>query len=615
MAFDGIAVACLRQELECALQGGYISKIIQPESDEILLTVKNNGSQVRLLLSASASLPLAYLTDVNRQAPMQAPNFCMLLRKHIGGGRIISVSQPGLERVLNLAIEHRDELGDLQTVHLILELMGKHSNLILTDDSEQIIDAIKHVSFHVSSVREVLPGRSYFIPETRNKQDPLSASRETFLSEVCTKPVPAARAVASSFIGFSTIIAEELCFRAGIDGGKSAGSLDAEEQDRLYRAFEQLCTDIREGRFAPAIYYKGKEPADFSAVPLTIYGGTASADHTDCSRADSKKDPCADADNISSSSGQKTGGNKNNDTCSISAVIRRYYSEKERVTRIRQKSSDLRRVVTSSLERCSRTLSLQEKQLKDTEKRDKYRIYGELLNTYGYSLAPGADKMEAVNYYNNEPVTVPLDPQLSAAENAKKYFDRYGKLKRTAEALQDRIEESRQDVLQLRSIAEALEIARNEEDLSQIRQELSDYGYVHSRPAAGKKKKQPASRPLHYISSDGFDIYVGKNNYQNDEVSFRIASGNDWWFHANDIPGSHVIVRGGSELPDRTFNEAGRLAAYYSSARTAPKVEIDYTLRKNLRRPTGGRPGFVVYYTNYSMMAEPDISGIREAEV
>ena len=596
MAFDGIAVACLRQELENALQGGYIAKIIQPENDEILLTVKNNGTQTRLLLSASASLPLAYLTDTNRQAPMQAPNFCMLLRKYIGGGRILSVTQPGLERVLNLAIEHRDELGDLQTVRLILELMGKHSNLILTDDSERIIDAIKHVSFHVSSVREVLPGRSYFIPETRNKVDPLTAGRETFLSEVCAKPAPAARALASSFIGFSTIIAEELCFRAGVDGGKAAGSLSVEEQDSLYRAFEQLCTDIRAGRFAPAIYYKGKEPVEFSAVPLTLYtADNSSADTGDASGADSVE--------------------------SMSAVIRRYYSEKERVTRIRQKSSDLRRVVSSALERCSRTLSLQEKQLKDTEKRDKYRIYGELLNTYGYSLEPGADKMEAINYYNNEPVTVPLDPQLSAAENAKKYFDRYGKLKRTAEALQDRIEESRQDVLQLRSITEALEIARGEEDLAQIRQELSDYGYIHSRPAdsrngrtaGGKKKKQPASKPLHYISSDGYDIYVGKNNYQNDEVSFRIASGNDWWFHANDIPGSHVIVRGGSELPDRTFNEAGRLAAYYSSARTAPKVEIDYTLRKNLRRPTGGRPGFVVYYTNYSMMAEPDITGIQEA--
>lgn len=601
MAFDGTAVACLRQELEGALQGGYISKIIQPENDEILLSVKNGRQLHRLLLSASASLPLAYLTDTNRQAPMQAPNFCMLLRKYIGGGKIVSVRQPGLERVLDLSVEHRDELGDLQTLHLILEIMGKHSNLILTDDSDRIIDAIKHVSFHVSSVREVLPGRTYFIPETRNKQDPLTALREDFLREVCRKPSPAARAAAASFVGFSTIIAEELCFRAGVDGGKSADSLDQAEQDRLYRAFEALCGNIRSGRFRPTIYYRGSEPVDFSAVPLTLYEQPSSG--IIAALPERKENPDELADEVPyNASG-------------ISEIIRKYYSEKEQVTRIRQKSADLRRVAASALERCSRTLSLQEKQLKDTEKKDKYRIYGELLNTYGYSLEPGADRLDAVNYYTGEPVTVPLDPQLSAAENAKKYFDRYGKLKRTAEALQDRIMESRQDVLQLRSIAEALEIARSEADLTQIRQELSDYGYIHSRPAAGKKKKQAASRPLHYISSDGFDIYVGKNNYQNDEVSFRIASGNDWWFHANDIPGSHVIVRGsGAELPDRTFNEAGRLAAYYSSARTAPKVEIDYTLRKNLRRPTGGRPGFVVYYTNYSMMAEPDITGIQEAQ-
>ena len=596
MAFDGIAVACVRQELENALRGGYIAKIAQPESDELLLTVKNNGSQHRLLLSASASLPLVYLTDVNRTSPLQAPNFCMLLRKHIGGGRILEIQQPGLERVLDLTIEHRDEMGDLQTLHLILELMGKHSNLILTDDSRRIIDAIKHVSFNMSSVREVLPGREWFIPDTQNKINPLGASEEVFRMSVCTKPVPAAKAAASSFTGFSYIIGEELCFRAGIDGGQSANTLSEEQVHRLWQAFDALCGDIRAGRFSPAIYYRGKEPADFSAVPLHVY---------DIRRPDSDSDK---------SSFFRSGISTTEETPGISAVIRQYYSEKELVTRIRQKSSDLRRIVNSSLERCSRTLSLQEKQLKDTEKKDRYRIYGELLNTYGYSLEPGAREMEAVNYYTDEPVTVPLDPQLSASENAKKYFDRYSKLKRTAEALQDRLEESRRDVEQLRNIAEALEIARGEEDLSQIRQELTDYGYIHSRPSTGKKKKQAAARPLHYISSDGFDIYVGKNNYQNDEVSFRLASGSDWWFHANDIPGSHVIVRGGPDLPDTTFEEAGRLAAYYSSARTAPKVEIDYTQRKNLHRPTGGRPGFVVYYTNYSMMAEPDIRGIQEVQ-
>ena len=587
MAFDGIAVSCIRQELENALQGGHIAKIIQPESDELLLTVKNNGTQSRLLLSASASLPLVYLTDVNRQAPMQAPNFCMLLRKYIGGGRITSVRQPGLERVLDLSVEHRDELGDLQTLHLILELMGKHSNLILTDSEDRIIDAIKHVSFHVSSVREVLPGRRYFIPGTQNKRDPLTEDEHSFLAEICSRPSPAAKAIPSAYTGFSNIIGEELCFRARTDGGRAASTMTETEQLRLYEAFRGLCDDIREGRFQPGIYYRGKEPVDFSAVPLTIY---------------------------EQQSGSGT-GLQETDRCSMSEIIRQYYSEKEQVTRIRQKSSDLRRIVSSSLERCSRTLSLQEKQMKDTEKRDKYRVYGELLNTYGYSLESGARELECVNYYTDEPVKIPLDPQLSASENAKKYFDRYGKLKRTAEALQERIEESRRDVAQLRSIAEALEIARSEGDLAQIRQELADYGYIHSRPAsgAGKKKRQEASRPLHYLSSDGFDIYVGKNNYQNDEVSFKIASGNDWWFHANDIPGSHVIVKsGGAELPDRTFEEAGRLAAYYSGARTAPKVEIDYTLRKNLHRPTGGRPGFVVYYTNYSLMAEPDITGIQE---
>ena len=249
----------------------------------------------------------------------------------------------------------------------------------------------------------------------------------------------------------------------------------------------------------------------------------------------------------------------------------------------------------------------------DTEKREKYRIYGELLNTYGYSLESGAKELKAINYYNNEPTTVPLDPTLTPAQNAKKYFDRYNKLKRTAEALEERIKGTEADVEHLESIATSLEIARDEKDLQEIRQELEDYGYLRHHGPSGRKKKQEAAQPLHYLSSDGFDMYVGKNNFQNEMVTFKIASGNDWWFHANDIPGSHVIVKGnGKELPDRTFEEAGRLAAYYSKAKNAPKVEIDYTLRKNLHKPNGARPGFVLYHTNYSLMAEPDISDLRE---
>lgn len=579
MAFDGITIASIRKELALALEGGRISKIAQPEPDELLITVKKNRDQHRLLLSASASLPLVYLTAQNKPGPMTAPNFCMLLRKHIGSGRILSVSQPGLERILVFTIEHRNELGDLCTKKLIAEFMGKHSNLIFCDSEDQILDSIKHVSLHMSSVREVLPGRPYFIPHTQEKLDPLSISQEAFYSTLLRKPLPVAKAVYTTLTGFSPLMAEELCCRAGIDGGLPTDALDEPARFHLYHTFCLLMEDVSGGNFHPAVVYRGPEPVEYAAFPLKQFSDLTSVSFD-----------------------------------SISELLETYYADKNRITRIRQKSADLRKIVNTALERNGKKLGLQKKQMKDTEKKDKYRIYGELLNTYGYSLTPEDKFLDTVNYYTGEPVRVPLDTQLTPAENAKKYFDRYNKLKRTADALRTQIAETKAEIVHLDSVSTALDIARDENDLAEIREELSDCGYVRRHAPAGAKKKKVVSHPLHYISSDGFDMYVGKNNYQNEELSFKTAAGNDWWFHAKGIPGSHVIVRtGGAELPDSTFEEAGRLAAYYSRGRQAPKVEIDYTLKKNLRKPAGAKPGFVIYHTNYSLMASPDIRDIKES--
>nr|WP_027871054.1 NFACT RNA binding domain-containing protein [[Eubacterium] cellulosolvens] len=579
MAFDGITIANIRSELDRTLSGGHLAKIIQPEPDELILTVKNNSKQYRVLLSAGASLPLAYIASENKQAPMNAPNFCMLLRKHLSGGLLKAVTQPGLERVLSFHIEHRNELGDLMEYRLILELMGKHSNLILVNDENNIIDSIKRISFNVSSVREVLPGRAYFIPQTQNKFDPLAVTEDEFAEAVCSRELPLFKALYTSLTGFSPVIAEELCMRAGIDADAAANALTEPERLHLYHTFQRLIEDVRAEKYTPNIVYKDEEPFEYASLELSQFPNL-----------------------------------KRETFDSISALIEHYYAEKELRTRIRQRSTDLRKIVNTALERNGRTLSLQEKQMHDTEKREKYRIYGELLNTYGYSLAPGAKELETINYYTNEPVTVPLDPLLSAAENAKHYFARYNKLKRTAEALTERILGTKSDIEHLESISASLDIARDEADLQEIRDELADFGYLKHKGPNGKKKKEKA-RPLHYVSSDGFDIYVGKNNYQNEQVTFKIGSSNDMWFHANDLPGSHVLVKSdGREIPDSTYEEAGRLAAFYSKAKTTPKVEIDYTLRKNLHKGSGGRPGFVVYHTNYSMMSRPDIHDIREAD-
>ena len=579
MAFDGITIANIVTELNQTITGGKINKIAQPENDELIITIKNQRKQYRLFLSASASLPLLYLTETNKPSPLTAPNFCMLLRKHIGSGKIIAIEQPGMERIIRFTIEHLNELGDLCTKYLIVEIMGKHSNIIFCNEEDQIIDSIKHVSAHMSSVREVLPGRPYFIPETQSKLNPFVLTEEIFQEKIFPRPVNVAKAIYTSITGISPLMAEEVCYRAGIDGGIPTDGLEDVERVHLAHTFLRMVDDIRDGHFEPNIVYKGKEPVEFACFPLSQYQDYRAVSYP-----------------------------------SIFPVLETYYAEKNIVTKMRQKTVDLRKIVQNALERNIKKYQLQQKQLKDTEKKEKYRVWGELLNTYGYEVEPGAKSMEALNYYTNEMIQIPLDETMTPQENAKKYFDKYSKLKRTKEALDTLLQETGDEIKHLESIAASLDIASSEEDLVQIKEEMMEYGYVKRKNTGGKKVKV-TSRPYHYISSDGYDIYVGKNNFQNDELSFKFASGNDWWFHAKGQPGSHVIVKSkNEELPDRTFEEAGKLAAYYSKGRQAPKVEIDYTQKKNLRKPTGGKPGFVVYYTNYSLLIEPDITGLQQIQ-
>ncbi len=576
MAFDGITIACMAKELNDALAGSRIYKITQPEKDRLLLTLRRGGEQRRLLLSANASLPLACLIPDNLPGPMTAPGFCMLLRKHLQNGRITDISQPGLERILRIGVEHLDELGDLRRKLLIIEIMGKHSNLIFCDDSETIIDSIRHIPASVSSVREVLPGRPYFIPRTQDKKDPLAADEQEFYRLLQNRALPAFKAVYMNYTGISPMIAQEICCRAGTDADKPAQSLSGEELARLWEAFSSMIALVREGAFSPALLYENGKPAEYACVPVISY-------------EPSRQKPYD----------------------RVSELLYDYYAEKNAAVLIRQKSAELRHIVQTALERNVRKYDLQQKQIEDTRSRDLYRIYGELLHTYGYQASPGASSLKAVNYYDNTELTIPLDPTLTPAKNAERYFERYNKLKRTFETLSELTVQVGREIEHLESIAASLDIAVREEDLIQIREELTESGYIRRR---GKTKAvKVTSRPFHYLSSDGYDIYVGKNNYQNDELTFRLADGGDWWFHVKGMAGSHVIVKTGreGEVPDRTFEEAGRLAAYYSQARWQQKAEIDYTLKKNVKKPSKSAPGFVVYYTNYSLVISPDISGIR----
>ena len=579
MALDGFVISNIVAELNQTILNARISKIAQPENDELLFTLKGQNGQYRLAVSASASLPFLYLTANNKPSPLTAPNFCMLLRKHIANGRIVKIYQPHMERIIHFDIEHLDELGDLCQMTLIVELMGKHSNIIFCNSDGMIIDSIKHVSAMMSSVREVLPGREYFIPSTQgDKLNPLEVTEEAFLDTAMAKPCSITKALYSSFTGTSPVIANEICHRASIDGDMPVDSLDADGKKHLFHIFSWMMDDVRAGKYQPNIVFKEKEPIDFSCFHLSEFSDYTTKDYD-----------------------------------SISEVLEQYYATRNVYTRIRQKSVDLRKVVTTTLERNRKKFQLQEKQLRDTEKREKYKVYGELIHTYGYGLEEGAKELKALNYYTNEMIKIPLDPTLDAKENAQKYFDKYNKLKRTYEALTELIQETKTEIEHLESISTSLDIALSEDDLLQIKEELMEYGYIKRKRT--DKKAKIKSKPFHYRSSDGYDIYVGKNNYQNDELTFKFATGNDWWFHAKGMAGSHVIVKSNNEeLPDRVFEEAGKLAGYYSKGRDSDKIEIDYLQKKNVKKPNGSAPGFVVYYTNYSLTIHPDISGLTLLE-
>ncbi len=594
MAMDGITIAGIVKELKTRLEGGRIYKIYQPEDDEICLVVKNKTSKGntsdRLVISANAGIPMIYISDRNKDNPAVAPNFCMLLRKHIGNGRIIDIKQPDFERIIEIYIEHLDEMGDVCIKKLIVEIMGKHSNIIFVNKDDIIIDSIKHVSHAVSSVREVLPGREYVYPPSKEKMNPLEADVNYFINHVLAKPERIEKAIYMSYTGISPVTANEILFRSGVDKNNT-DELDLLEKDKIYSAFSDMFKDIKEGKFMPCIAYDGYEPKEFSSILLSSYGEVCAE----------KSIPAKNVRGLKSYT-------------SISETIYDYYAKKSVSSRMKQHSTDLRKIVSNAIERTSKKYDLQIAQLKDTDKRDKYKVYGELITAYGYNVNAGEKELVCDNYYTGEKITIPLKTEKSAMDNAKDYFEKYNKLKRTYEALTTLTKETKDELNYLISVKNALDIANMEDDLKQIKQELIESGYVKGKGHGKEKKNQVKSKPLHYISSDGFDMYVGKNNYQNEELSFQFADAKDMWFHAKTVPGSHVIVktRGESELPDSTYEEAARLAAYYSSARENGKVEIDYTERKNLKKPPKSNPGFVIYHTNYSMTIEPDINGIEE---
>ena len=585
MAFDGVFMRALTNELDHTLKNARISKIQQPEKEELQITFRTlEKKKKKLFISANPSLPLIYFSEDSKAAPLSAPAFCMLLRKYLSSARVLSVTQPGLERVMDMALEHLNEMGDLTTVHLMIEIMGKYSNVILTDEDRQILDAIRRVPPTVSSVRTVLPGRPYFIPEARGKQDPLQVDREEFLrsldpADTCLS------ALCDHYTGLYRSTISEYYLSENIDPDRYISQLSPEEKESFYDFFMSFIKTVTDGNFSCQAAYRGNLPEAFSALPLVSY--MSMSDQYTIRTFDSP-----------------------------SGLLYTFYRDRNRETNLRQHSSDLRKSVQTHLERAARKLDLQEKQLKDAEKRDTFRHYGELLTAFSYSLPVGQDKVTVYDYTDNDKeLTIPTDPDLSISDNAKKYYEKYNKQKRTFEALSVQHEETEKELAHLSSVIQAIDMAEDYEVIKQIREELQDAGYLKADKSRSKKAEKIRSKPWHYISSDGFDIYVGKNNLQNDQLTFKTADDDDIWMHAKGVPGSHVIIRtGGEEIPDRTYEEGAALALYYSQNRKSGKGEVDYIAVKHVKKPNGARPGFVVYYTNYSMMADADITGIRRED-
>ncbi len=592
MAYDGVVISNVINDIKKASEGGRVLKIQQPSSDVITITIKGYNGQTKLYISCNASLPIVYIADSLPPAPMQAPAFCMLLRKHLGNGRLIKVDQPGFDRVFDFVFEHLDEMGDIGVKHLIVEIMGRQSNIILLDGDMNIIDSMKRVMPDLSDaiskdsdkeIRILYPGQRYKAPEDQGKIDMVSDFSRGVLSDVLAgKNVNVSKAIFTSFTGFSKGLAEEIVYRSKIDARQSFNELTEKEKESLLECIEDMVICIKEGRFTPCIAYIDGVAKDYHSFRLTRFN------ELNCP-----------------------------ENATISTILHEFYKHKEKNISLKSSSSDIKKLLTTLIERATKKYDLQLSQMKDTEDRDKYKVYGELINTYGYNLKVGESKLTCINYYDNQEITIPLDPNLSAQENSQKYFAKYNKKKRTYVALTEFLARTKEELDYLLSAKHNLDMATSDEDIAQLRQELIKADIIKKKKSSKGERKIKASEPLHFISSDGYDIYVGKNNIQNDELTFGFAEGKDIWFHAKQMPGSHVIVKlkandkGLMDIPDRVFEEAASLAAFYSSGKEAPKVEIDYTERKNLKKPPQAKPGYVIYHTNYSMMAEPKVDGIK----
>lgn len=577
MALDGAFLACLRQELLEGMPGARIDKIHQPGREELVLALRWRGGAQRLYLNAGADAPRIHFTKETPENPAQPPMFCMLLRKRLIGGKLVSIRQEGLERALYLDFDCINELGDPVRLTLAVEMMGRRSNIILIDGQGKVVDAIKRVDPAMSVLRPMLPGLTYTVPPIEaGKIDLTRAEAGTLAAAVkAGTDAPLSKALQKASQGLSPLTCREISCRTAGDRDPLVSTLTAEEWQRLTAAIDRIRCAIcaGENRMPYLVTRPDGSPLEFSFQPLIQYGLEA----------------------------------RGQAMPSFSALLDTFYARRSADDRMRARSRDLRRVLQSARERILRKLENQRRELAAAADRDVWRLYGDLIHANMHLIAPGAASAQLVDYYDAQCATrtVPLDPALSAAANAQKYYKEYRKAQTAEQMLTGRIAAGEQELVYVDSVADALSRAASERELEELRQELEAEGYLRRRK--GRQKPPPPTKPLAFLSDDGFLMLVGRNNRQNDQLTLRTAKGSDLWLHTKNIPGSHVIVCAeGQPVPERTIEQAAILAATYSKAADSKQVPVEYTLAKFVKKPAGAKPGMVIYTDNRTAYVDPD---------
>ena len=576
MSLDAATLALVAGELKNTLLDAKIDKIFEPTRDEVLMTLRTRTETHRLLLSARSGSARVCLTKESFENPLTPPGFCMLLRKHLTGGRIVSLTQPPMERLVDLCLDCTDEMGEPVQKHLVLELMGRNSNLILLGGDGRILDCMRRVDFEMSEQRQVLPGLFYRLPPAQGKLDPLAAEPETLavLLRNAADEKKLDQWLLDTFGGLSPLVCRELSFELLGSVDVLLGALDASARDALAAALSERFAQYRSGAFTPVLLLQDGAPKDFSCIPIRQYEGYR----------EERSAP------------------------SFSKLLDGFYSERDRTERMRQKTQALRKTLTNLTHRTARKLELQRKELAATYDREHLRRLGDIVTANLYAIRRGQTTLRAVDFYDPDmrEIEIPLSPAISPQQNAAKFYKDYQKAKNAERILTEQIANGEQELAYLESVLDALTRVECERDIQEIRTELADGRYLRE---TGQKKRMKAapSKPMEFRSSSGLTILVGRNNRENDLLTTKLASKGDLWLHTQKIHGSHVIlVCSGTEPDDQSVTEAAQLAAWFSQARDGQNIPVDVTAVKNVKKPARAKPGMVVYYTYRTVYVTPD---------